>query len=99
MRLIDADDFDRALANNEFTAALNEAASNDRAFEAIPMLYSTQSFRDVMKNRPTIDAIPIELTAQHLGRSFHSEPEKWADWLRMIRDDIPEEQDAQEAVC
>ena len=60
MRLIDAYSFDRALANHEFTAALNEAASNDRAFEAIPMLYSTQSFRDVMKYRPTIDAVPVE---------------------------------------
>lgn len=60
MRLIDADAFDRALANHEFTAALNEAVNNDRAFESIPMLYSTQSFRDVMKCRQTIDAIPVE---------------------------------------
>ena len=59
MRLIDADAFDRALANHEFSAALNEAASNDRVFEDIPMLYSTQSFRDVMSYRPTIDAIPV----------------------------------------
>ena len=49
-------------------------------------------------NAPTIDAIPIELAARHLGRSFHSEPEKWADWLRMIRDDIPEEQEEEDAL-
>ena len=60
MRLIDADEFDRALVNHEFTAALNEAADNDRAFEEQTMYYSTQSFRDVMKYRPTINAIPVE---------------------------------------
>ena len=49
--------------------------------------------RRLVEDATIIDAIPIELTAQHLGRSFHSEPEKWADWLRMIRDDIPEKQE------
>ena len=59
MRLIDADAFDRALCNHEFTAALNEAADAGTAFEDRKMYYSTQSFRDVMKHRPTIDAVPV----------------------------------------
>lgn len=59
MRLIDADAFDRALCNHEFTAALNEAADAGTAFEDKKMYYSTQSFRDVMKHRPTIDAVPV----------------------------------------
>ena len=46
-----------------------------------------------IRDAPTIDAIPIELTAKRLGRAFFSEPEKWADWLRMIRDGIDEEQE------
>ena len=59
MRLIDADAFDRVLCNHEFTAALNEAADAGTAFEDKKMYYSTQSFRDVMKHRPTIDAVPV----------------------------------------
>lgn len=54
-----SDTFDRALCNHEFTAALNEAADAGTAFEDKKMCYSTQSFRDVMKHRPTIDAVPI----------------------------------------
>ena len=60
MRLIDADAFDRRLANAEFTAALNHADDNDRPFEHEAMYYSTQSFRDVMSYQPTVDAIPLE---------------------------------------
>ena len=59
MRLIDADAFDRDLCNHKFTAALNEAADAGTAFEDKEMYYSTQSFRDVMKYRPTIDAVPV----------------------------------------
>lgn len=60
MRLIDADAFDRQLANAEFTAALNHADDNDRPFEHEAMYYSTQSFRDVMSHQATVDAIPVE---------------------------------------
>lgn len=60
MRLIDADAFDRWLTSAEFYAALNKADDDNRAFENQTMLYSTQSFRDVMANRPTIYAIPVE---------------------------------------
>lgn len=59
MRLIDADAFDRALASHEFSAALNEAADNDGPFKDMPMYYSAQSFRDTMRCRPTIDAVPV----------------------------------------
>lgn len=59
MRLIDADAFDRALCNAKFSAALNEAYDADRSFEDQEMYYSTQSFRDVMRYRPTIDAAPV----------------------------------------
>lgn len=59
MRLIDADAFDRDLCNHRFTAALNEAADAGTAFEDREMYYSTQSFRDVMKYRPTIEAVPV----------------------------------------
>lgn len=59
MRLIDADAFDRDLCNHKFTAALNEAADAGTAFEDKEMYYSTQSFRDVMKYRPTIEAVPV----------------------------------------
>jgi len=58
MRLIDADGFDRRLVNSEFSAALDEADDRDKPFEHIAMYYSTQSFRDVMKHIPTIEAIP-----------------------------------------
>ena len=58
-RLIDADAFDRALASHEFSAALNEAADKDGPFEDMPMYYSAQSFRDTMRCRPTIDAVPV----------------------------------------
>lgn len=59
MRLIDADAFDRDLASHEFSAALNEAADKDGPFEDMPMYYSMQSFRDTMRCRPTIDAVPV----------------------------------------
>ena len=59
-RLIDADAFDRRLANAEFMAALNHADDNDKPFEHEAMYYSTQSFRDVMSHQPTVDAIPVE---------------------------------------
>ena len=59
MRLIDADAFDRDLCNHKFTAALNEAYDAGTAFKDREMYYSTQSFRDVMKYRPTIDAVPV----------------------------------------
>ena len=59
MRLIDADAFDRDLANHEFSAALNEATDKDGPFEDMPMYYSVQSFRDTMRCRLTIDAVPV----------------------------------------
>ena len=68
MRLIDADAFDRALCNHEFTAALNEAADAGTAFEDKKMYYSTQSFRDVMKHRPTIDAVPLDKLCEWLAK-------------------------------
>lgn len=71
MRLIDADDFDRWLANAEFTAALNNADDNDRPFEHEAMYYSTKSFRDVMSYRPTIDAIPVEWMRQKAEENSH----------------------------
>lgn len=79
MRLIDADAFDRRLANAEFSAALNEANDNDRPFEHQAMYYSTQSFRDTMKYQPTIEAITIrqleewekDVTNIILSRSAH----------------------------
>ena len=58
MRLIDADAFDRSLASREFSSAMLEAQENDTSYEHKPLLYSTDSFRDVMKNRPTVDAVP-----------------------------------------
>ena len=60
MRLIDADAFDRDLASREFACAMLEAHERDTAFEHIDTLYSTQSFRDVMKRRPTIEAVRKE---------------------------------------
>ena len=66
-RLIDADAFDRDLCNHKFTAALNEAADAGTAFEDKEMYYSTQSFRDVMKYRPTIDAVPIKAISAWLA--------------------------------
>lgn len=59
MRLIDADAFDRALAAHEFDAALMEADDHDQPYEHIAMYYSTQSFRDVMRCQPTINAVPV----------------------------------------
>ena len=59
MRLIDADRFDRRLAAAEFDAALLEADDRDEPFEHQAMYYSTQSFRDVMKYQPTVDAVPV----------------------------------------
>ena len=87
VRLIDADTFDVIS-----WSAKGQTAEYERGYDdGVSFVLSK------IDQAPTIDAIPIELTAQRLGRSFFSEPEKWADWLRMIRDDIPEEQDAQEA--
>lgn len=54
MRLIDADEFDRFLAGHEFNAAMNECYDADKPFEPIDTLYTTTSFRDVMRHRPTI---------------------------------------------
>lgn len=68
MRLIDADAFDRALCNHRFTAALNEAAEAGTAFEDRELYYSTQSFRDVMKYRPTIEAVPLDKLCEWLER-------------------------------
>ena len=59
MRPIDADAFDRDLCNARFTAALNEAYDGDTSFEDREMYYSTQSFRDVMRYRPTLDVRPV----------------------------------------
>ena len=59
MRLIDADAFDRDLCDAKFSASLNRAYDENRAFEDEEMWYSTQSFRDVMKYRPTVDAVPV----------------------------------------
>ena len=59
MRLIDADAFDRFLVTDEFNMAMLQADSENRAFKNIPMFYCTDSFRAVMKKRPTIDAVPI----------------------------------------
>ena len=74
MRLIDADAFDRALCNAKFLAALNHAYDADSSFEDQEMYYSTQSFRDVMKYRPTIDAIPIDQLSKLLAYLFHGCP-------------------------
>lgn len=111
MRLIDADAFDRALADHEFTAALNEASSNDRAFKAIPMLYSTQSFRDVMKNRPTVAAIPVEWL-ENMQQESLSENDRtmvgaieaifieWHIYVNRLREmSRQKEQEAQETDC
>lgn len=73
MRLIDADAFDRDLCNAKFSAALNEAYDADRSFEDQEMYYSTQSFRDVMKYRPTIDAVPIDQLFKFLAYLFHDD--------------------------
>lgn len=76
MRLIDADAFDRDLCNHKFTAALNEAADAGTAFEDKEMYYSTQSFRDVMKYRPTIEAVPIKAISAWLAA--YAAPPKYA---------------------
>ena len=88
MRLIDADAFDRDLANTEFTAALNDAADQGKSFENKPMYYSTQSIRDVLKCRPTIDAVPIKplcawLAANALQRNCLAQYAK--DWENDLR--------------
>lgn len=59
MRLIDADAFDRFIASHEFSAAMNDAYDKDGPFEADSMYYSADSFRAMMKYRPTIDAVPV----------------------------------------
>ena len=82
-RLIDADAFDRRLAAAEFDAALNNADDENRPVREQALYYSTQSFRDVMRYQPTIDAIPVEATAKRLQRAFFSDSwEAWAEWLR-----------------
>ena len=73
MRLIDADAFDRRLANAQFIAALNNADDNDRPFEHEAMYYSTQSFRDVMSHQPTVDAIPVEWLEEKLEQKRHQQ--------------------------
>ena len=84
MRLIDADAFDRDLCNHRFTAALNEAADAGTAFEDKEMYYSTQSFRDVMKYRPTIEAVPIKAISAWLAA--YAAPPNYA--LEAICNDI-----------
>lgn len=74
MRLIDADAFDRDLVNAEFTAALNDAADQGKPFENKPMYYSTQSIRDVLKYRPTVEAVPLDQLAMLLAWLFHGCP-------------------------
>lgn len=55
MRLIDADAFDEWLQKHEEAAALLEAADSDVFVDKDrKTYYSTQSFRDVMRYRPTI---------------------------------------------
>ena len=76
MRLIDADALFRQVSKNLGTSTM----------------YLPIDFQEEIMEAPTVDAIQIELTAQRLGRAFHSEPEKWADWLRMIRDGIDEQE-------
>ena len=75
MRPIDADAFDRALAAGEFNAALAEADENDRPFKDVAMYYSTKSFRDVMKHRPTIELDdPIKPIRLHNGGFTRTKP-------------------------
>ena len=78
-RLIDADAFDRRLANAEFMAALNHADDNDKPFEHEAMYYSTQSFRDVMSHQPTVDAIPVEwlMDMANRGDFVYSAVTRW----------------------
>lgn len=89
MRLIDADAFDRDLCNHKFTAALNEAADAGTAFEDKEMYYSTQSFRDVMKYRPTIEAVPLDKLCDWLAEKAvffandnDSDPEVWKETIK-----------------
>ena len=85
MRLIDANYILEGLGH------FNDRVNGDPHF-----LNGIETAKELIENAPTIDAIPIELTAQHLGRAFFSEPEKWADWLRMIRDGVDDGQEVEE---
>lgn len=67
MRLIDADEFDRWLADYEFSAALLRAYDEDKSFKQETMYYSTQSFRDVMQYQPTLKVIPVEWIKQKMN--------------------------------
>lgn len=93
MRLIDADAFDRRLANAEFAAALNNADDNDRPFEHEAMYYSTQSFRDVMSHQPTIDAIPMEWLEEQRDKLSEAWDEEWYEINGLI-EQWREEQEA-----
>lgn len=75
MRLIDADAFDEWLQKHEEAAAALEAADSDVFVDKDrKTYYSTQSFRDVMRYRPTINRAKKVV-------HFHQEfPEH--DWAR-----------------
>ena len=75
MRLIDANAFDKWLENHEKAAAALEAADSDVFVDKDKKTYySTQSFRDVMRYRPTINCVKKVV-------HFHQEfPEH--DWAR-----------------
>ena len=62
MRLIDADAFDEWLQKHEEAAAALEAADSDVFIDKDrKTYYSTQSFRDVMRYRPTINLEPAKV--------------------------------------
>lgn len=47
-----------------------DAADAGTAFEDRKMYYSNQSFRDVMKHRPTIDAVPLDKLCTALAENL-----------------------------
>ena len=96
MRLIDADEFDRRLAAAEFNAALNNADDESRPFREQTMYYSTQSFRDVMSCRPTVDAIPVEWLKDAAGRYEYSGCNDSADVVMEVIKDWYKEQGAKQ---
>lgn len=83
MRLIDADAFDEWLQKHEEAAALLEATDSDVFIDKDrKTYYSTQSFRDVMRYRPTIQYQPKKKVA-HTHQEF---PEH--DWRRRVNGNV-----------
>lgn len=74
MRLIDADDFDTKLFNDGFFGGLAAAIGNTPRKRK----FTIGEFRGMLKNAPTIDAVPVVRCAQCKHLNIVNDPKLYA---------------------